>query len=194
MTTLYGYARTSTLEQVAGFEDQITELTKFGVQPQKIFKEQVSAVAERKQLETLLSILSEGDKLVVTKLDRLARNVTHFGDILRVLDERRAHLVILSLGASSGDDRIDTSSATGRLLINLMMSVAQFEREMMRERQRAGVAKAKEEGKYKGRKPTARNQADGFKVLHNAGIGREQVMEQLGISRASYFRLKADVA
>lgn len=194
MTTLYGYARTSTLEQVAGFEDQIAELTKFGVQPQKIFNEQVSAIAERKQLATLLSILSEGDKLVVTKLDRLARNVTHFGDILRVLDERGAHLVILSLGASSGDDRIDTSSATGRLLLNLMMSVAQFEREMMRERQRAGVAKAKEDGKYKGRKPTARNQADGFKVLHNAGIGREQVMEQLGISRASYFRLKAAVA
>lgn len=194
MTTLYGYARTSTLEQVAGFEDQIAELTKFGVQPQKIFKEQVSAIAERKQLATLLSILSAGDKLVVTKLDRLARNVTHFGDILKVLDERGAHLVILSLGASSGDDRIDTSSATGRLLLNLMMSVAQFEREMMRERQRAGVAKAKEDGKYKGRKPTARNQADGFKVLHNAGIGREQVMEQLGISRASYFRLKAAVA
>ena len=138
--------------------------------------------------------MSAGDKLVVTKLDRLARNVTHFGDILKVLDERGAHLVILSLGASSGDDRIDTSSATGRLLLNLMMSVAQFEREMMRERQRAGVAKAKEDGKYKGRKPTARNQADGFKVLHNAGIGREQVMEQLGISRASYFRLKAAVA
>lgn len=70
----------------------------------------------------------------------------------------------------------------------MMVSVAQFERDMMRERQVEGVKRAKAEGKYKGRVPTALRQADKVKALVNAGVAREKIQEQLGISKASYYR------
>ena len=70
----------------------------------------------------------------------------------------------------------------------MMVSVAQFEREMMKERQVEGIKRAQAEGKYKGRVPKALNQADKVKALTEAGVGRVQVMEQLGMSKASYYR------
>jgi DNA invertase Pin-like site-specific DNA recombinase len=87
-----------------------------------------------------------------------------------------------------GSERIDTTTATGKLILNMMVSVAQFEREMMKERQVEGVKRAKAEGKYKGRVPTAMNKADKVKALVEAGVGRVQIMEQLGMSKASYYR------
>ena len=97
-------------------------------------------------------------------------------------------LVILSMG----NERVDTSTATGKLILNMMVSVAQFEREMMKERQVEGIKRAQAEGKYKGRVPTAMKQADRVKALVDAGVTRVQVQEQLGISKASYYRcLKA---
>ena len=72
--------------------------------------------------------------------------------------------------------------------MNMMVSVAQFEREMMKERQVEGIKRAKAEGKYKGRVPTAMRQADKVKALVEAGVTRVQIMEQLGISKASYYR------
>ena len=106
------------------------------------------------------------------------------GDILHTIESKGAGLVILSLGSET----IDTTTATGKLILNMMISVAQFEREMMKERQIEGIKKAKAEGKYKGRVPTAMRQSDKVKALIEAGIGRLQVMEQLGISKASYYR------
>ena len=70
----------------------------------------------------------------------------------------------------------------------MMVSVAQFEREMMKERQVEGIKRAKAEGKYKGRVPTAMRQADKVKALVEAGVQRVQIQEQLGISKASYYR------
>ncbi len=179
---LVGYARTSTVEQQAGFESQLVELNAYGCE--RIYKEQVSSVATRQQLDSAIDLLREGDKLVVTKLDRLARSVSHMGDILEQIEVKGAGLVILSLGS----ERIDTTTATGKLILNMMVSVAQFEREMMKERQQEGIKRAKAEGKYKGRVPTAMNKADKVKALVEAGVGRIQIMEQLGISRASYYR------
>ena len=179
---LIGYARTSTVDQQAGFESQLVELTAYGCE--RIYQEQVSAVATRKQLDAALDMLRTGDKLVVTKLDRLARSVAHMGDILHTIESKGAGLVILSLCSET----IDTTTATGKLILNMMISVAQFEREMMKERQVEGIKKAKAEGKYKGRVPTAMRQSDKVKALIEAGIGRPQVMEQLGISKASYYR------
>ncbi len=142
-----GYVRTSTLEQVAGFEAQIEELKQEGCE--KLFQEQVSSVAQREQLSLALDFIRQGDTLVVTKLDRLARSTKHLGEIIEVIRVKGAYLQILNLG-------IDTSSATGELVLNLLGAVAQFERQMMLERQREGIAKAKSERKYQGRKPTAR--------------------------------------
>ena len=183
---LVGYARTSTVEQQAGFEAQLVELNNYGCE--RVYKEQVSSVATRQQLDSAIDMLRSGDKLIVTKLDRLARSVAHMGDILEQIEAKGAGLVILSLGSET----VDTTTATGKLILNMMVSVAQFEREMMKERQIEGIKRAKAEGKYKGRVPTAMNKADKVKALVEAGVGRVQVMEQLGISKASFYRcLKA---
>jgi DNA invertase Pin-like site-specific DNA recombinase len=179
---LIGYARTSTVDQQAGFEAQLVELKAYGCE--RTYQEQVSAVATRTQLDAAIDMLRSGDKLVVTKLDRLARSVAHMGDILQQVEAKGAGLVILALGS----ERIDTTTATGKLILNMMVSVAQFEREMMKERQVEGVKRAKAEGKYKGRVPTAMNKADKVKALVEAGVGRVQIMEQLGMSKASYYR------
>jgi DNA invertase Pin-like site-specific DNA recombinase len=183
---LIGYARTSTTDQHAGFEAQLMELKAYGCE--RMYQEQVSAVASRQELERAIDMLREGDKLVVTKLDRLARNVMHMGELLEQIEAKGAGLVILSLGSET----VDTSTATGKLILNMMVSVAQFEREMMKERQVEGIKRAQAEGKYKGRVPTAMKQAEKVKALVDAGVTRVQVQEQLGISKASYYRcLKA---
>jgi len=183
---LIGYARTSNIIQQAGFEAQLVELKAYGCE--RTYKEQVSAVATRAELDAAIDILRTGDKLVVTKLDRLARNVMHMGAILEQIEAKGAGLVILSLGS----ERVDTTTATGKLILNMMVSVAQFEREMMKERQVEGIKRAKDEGKYKGRVPSAMKQADKVKALVDAGVDRVQIMEQLGMSKASYYRcLKA---
>ena len=179
---LIGYARTSTTDQQAGFNAQLVELETYGCE--RTFKEQVSAVASRVELDRAIDMLRDGDKLVVTKLDRLARNVIHMGELLLQIEAKGAGLVILSLGSET----VDTATATGKLILNMMMSVAQFEREMMKERQVEGIKRAKAEGKYKGRVPTAMRQADKVKALAAAGVQRVQVQEQLGISKASYYR------
>jgi DNA invertase Pin-like site-specific DNA recombinase len=84
---------------------------------------------------------------------------------------------------------LDTSTASGRLMLNVLGSVAQFEREVMLEPQREGIAKAKGEGKYKGRAPTARAKADGIRRLAAAGATRESIATQLGVSVRSVYRV-----
>ena len=176
---LIGYARTSTLEQEAGLEAQVRDLSSLGCD--KIFSERVSSVATRKQLEASLDYLRDGDTLMVTKLDRLARSVVHLGAILEALDTKGANLRIEAMD-------VDTETATGKLMLNVMVSVAQFEREMMLERQREGIARAKAEGKYKGRKPTAMAKKSKVKELANQGVGATEIAKRLGIGRASVYR------
>ena len=180
---LIGIARTSTLEQKAGLEAQLRELEAYGCE--KIYQEQVSSVAEREQLNAALSSLRSGDKIVVTKLDRLARSVKHLGEIVETINKADASLVVLDMGGTA----IDTSNPTGKLILNVMSSVAQFEREMMLERQREGIAKAKAEGKYKGRKPTARAKTEMVLLAKKQGLSPTQIMRDLGISKTSYYRI-----
>jgi DNA invertase Pin-like site-specific DNA recombinase len=177
---LVGYARTSTLEQEAGLDAQLRELK--GVGCKKLFREQVSSVGPRTQLEAALEFCREGDTLVVTKLDRLARSVTHLGRLLEHLTDKGIALRILSMG-------VDTGTPTGKLMLNVMASVAQFEREMMLERQREGIAKAKGEGKYKGRKPTARARAEEVLALRAQGLSMDAIAAQLGIGKGSVVRV-----
>ena len=124
----------------------------------------------------------DGDELVAIKLDRLARNVMHMGELLQQVEAKSAGLIILSLESET----VDITTATGKLILNMMVSVAQFEREMMKERQVEDIKRAQAKGRYKGRLPTAMRQADKVKALVEAGAARLQVMEQLGISKASY--------
>ena len=185
MSFLIGYARTSTTEQEAGFEAQVRDLNALGCR--KIFKEQISSVAEREQLEAALDYLRDGDTLVVTKLDRLARSMR---DLIKIVDRIEAKGASLRIEAMN----MDTSTPTGKLMLNVLGSVAQFEREMMLERQREGIAKAKDEGKYKGRAPTARAMASEVHQLTADGLGPAEIARQLGIGRSSVYRILTDAA
>ena len=182
---ILGYARTSTTEQEAGFEAQQRDLKAAGAQ--KVFSEKVSSVAERPQLEAALDYLRDGDALVVTKLDRLARSIANLLAIVEKITNKGAALRIISMG-------VDTATPTGRLMLTLLGGVAQFEREIMLERQREGIAKAKGEGKYKGRKPTARAKAGDVLRLAAEGKTREAIAAELGIGVASVYRALAAAA
>lgn len=180
-----GYCRTSTLEQVAGFDAQIKELKELGCE--KIFKEQTSSVAKRVELERALEFVREGDVFCVTKLDRLARSTQHLLEITNHLQEKGVALNIANLG-------IDTSNATGKLMLTVIGAIAQFEREMMLERQKEGIAKAKAAGKYLGRKPTARAKSKQVVEMKKKGIGATKIAQELGIGRASVYRILNEVA
>jgi DNA invertase Pin-like site-specific DNA recombinase len=175
-----GYARTSTLDQVAGFEAQVKELEEAGCE--KVFSEQVLSVGKRKELDAALDYVRKGDTLVVTKLDRLARSTQHLLTIAEKVNAKGANLHVLNLG-------MDSSTATGKLMFIVIGAIAEFERGMMLERQREGIAKAKAEGKYRGRKATARAKANLVRELHEKGIGATEIARQLGIGRASVYRV-----
>jgi DNA invertase Pin-like site-specific DNA recombinase len=177
---LIGYARTSTVEQLAGLEAQLQRLHKVGCK--KVFQERVSSVARRDQLAAVLDYARDGDVLVVTKLDRLARSVADLVDIGARIEGKGASLRVLDMD-------LDTKTPTGRLMLNLIGSIAQFERELMLERQREGIAKAKAEGRYKGRAPTAQRQVEKVKALRAEGLKPEAIARRLGISRSSTYAI-----
>lgn len=178
--TLVGYARTSTAEQQAGLEAQVAELEAIGCS--KVFQEHVSSVdAKRPQLEAALGWVREGDTFIVTRPDRLARSVSDLLKIVEDLRTRNVSVRILSMG-------VDTSTATGTLILQMLAAVAEFERNIMLERQRAGIAKAKSEGRYKGRAPTARAKSDEVLRLKREGRSVADIVRQTGISRASVYR------
>src|ERR1700722_8637061 len=183
---IVGYARTSTLDQQAGLQAQVRDLEAAGCE--RTFQEHVSSVsAARPKLEEALRFVREGDVLIVTKPDRLARSTRQLLDIVEDLDRRKVSLVILSMGG----ERIDSRSPTGKLMLTVLGAMAEFERNMMLERQREGIAKAKAEGKYAGRQPTAR--AKSADIIRMAGEGktRERIAMELEISLASVYRVLA---
>lgn len=176
---IIGYARTSTLEQEAGFDAQVRDLNAAGCE--RLFAEKISSVAQRAQLEAAIDFARQGDMLVVTKLDRLARSMLDLMNIKARLDTKGIELRILAMN-------LDTSTPTGKLMMNVLGSVAQFEREMMLERQKEGIAKAKSEGKYKGRAPTARAKSAEILELKAAGLGATAIAQKLGVSVRSVYR------
>lgn len=181
---LIGYARTSTVEQEAGLEAQIRELDKLGVD--KAFSEQVSSVADREVLRECIDYCREGDTLVVTKLDRLARSVANLCDIQKQLESKGVELRIADMG-------LDTATPQGKLMLNVFGAVAQFEREVMLERQREGIAKAKKEGKYKGRKPTSDDVKDQVKQLLEQGSKPSEIMSITGIGKTTFYKVKREI-
>src|ERR1700674_4118019 len=110
---LIGYARTSTTDQVAGLEAQVRDLKTAGCK--KLFREQVSSIAERSQLDAALDYVRAGDTLVVTKLDRLARSILHLWEIVQGLHAKGMALRILNLGGET----LDTRRAIGRLILKV---------------------------------------------------------------------------
>jgi DNA invertase Pin-like site-specific DNA recombinase len=178
-----GYARVSTTDQLAGLEAQQRDLAAAGCQ--KIFSEQTSAAGHRPQLEAMLDYARAGDVLIATKPDRLARSTMDLLAIEAQLKAKGVALCILSMGGQ----QLDTRTPTGRLMLTILAGIAEFERELMLERQREGIAKAKGEGKYKGRKPTARAKSAEVLKLHQQRVPVAEIARQLGIGSASAFRI-----
>jgi len=179
---IVGYARTSTVDQVAGFDAQIKELKEIGCE--KLFQEQVSSVGNREQLEAAIEFLREGDVLVVTKLDRLARSVADLIATIKKLDAKAVGLRILNLG-------MDTHTPTGKLMLTVLGGIAQFEREMMLERQRDGIAKGKAAGRYRGRKPVALESQEEAIRLAALGLTKANIAQKLNLGEATVYRILA---
>ncbi|MBL6458631.1 recombinase family protein [Belnapia sp. T6] len=183
---LIGYARTSTAEQEAGLEAQTRDLAAVGCE--RIFAEQVSSVGPRAQFDDAHAFARSGDTLVVTKPDRLARSVADMLAIISRLEAKGVALRVLSMGGAE----VDTRTPTGRLMLTMLGAVAEFERALMLERQREGIAAAKAAGKYAGRAPTARAKAAQVLALHGQGVSGAEIARRLGIGVASVFRILRD--
>jgi DNA invertase Pin-like site-specific DNA recombinase len=132
---------------------------------------------ERAELQRALDYLRDGDVLIVTRLDRLARSIVDLRAIVDRLDAKGVGFRALQRGA------INTTRSDGKLLLNLLASFAEFENDIRRERQAEGIAKAKAEGRYRGRKPSV--PVDQVKTLTAAGKSASAVARELGISRMS---------
>lgn len=182
MTRLVGYARTSTAEQEAGLAAQIRDLV--DSRCDIVFNEHASSVGERSEFDAALADLRPGDTLVVCKLDRLARSILNLWEIVEKLETLGCGLRILNLGGGV----VDTKSATGKLMLTIFAGFAQFEREIMLERQREGIAKARKDGKYRGSKPRAVLKGRQVKEMLDKGWPMTRIARELDISRASAYR------
>lgn len=177
-----GYARVSTQDQK--WELQTNELEKYGCE--KIFKEKKSAVKDRPELDKLLNHLRSGDVVVVWKLDRLGRSLRHLIDLVAQFREMEVDFVSLS-------DNIDTTTAQGRLIFNIFASFAEFERELISERTKAGLKAAREKGRVGGRKPGLTDEAKtkawaAHQLYENGEMPISQILKQLNVSRATFYR------
>jgi len=178
-----GYARTSTIEQDAGLEAQVRDLEASGCG--RIYREKVSGTKiDRPQLQAALDHLRDGDTLVITKPDRMARSTADLLAFVEKVKAKGAALVILTMGGQT----LDTNNPTSKLMLTMLAAVAEFERELMLERQREGIAKAQAEGRYKGRPRSAMTKADEVHALKAQGVGPSEIARRLGMGRASVYR------
>lgn len=174
----YGYARVSTTEQDTTI--QVDALKAAGCTVIREEKLSGASTDGREELKTLLAFIREGDTLVVTRIDRLARSIADLQDIVRQLKARGAALY-------ATEQPIDTSTAAGKAFLDMLGVFAEFETNLRRERQLEGIAKAKAEGRYKGR-PPAIDVAE-VRRLRSEGLGATAIAKKLKIGRASVYRV-----
>jgi DNA invertase Pin-like site-specific DNA recombinase len=182
----YGYARVSTVDQDLSI--QYAALEAAGCITVFAEKQSGTSVGKRSQLRTLLDVVQEGDEVVITRIDRLARSMKDLQDIVHELKGKG-----VSLRAT--EQPIDTSSAAGKAFLDMLGVFAEFETNLRKERQLEGIAKAKAAGVYaknKGRNATI--DAAKVKELHASGMGATAIAEELGITRSSVYRLIGDKA
>ena len=173
----YGYARVSTNDQDLTLQIDALEKANCSV----IRKEKVSGTKldNREELNTLLDFIREGDELVVTRIDRLARSLRDLQNIVHLLNKKGVNLV-------ATDQPIDTSTSAGKAFLDMLGVFAEFETNLRKERQAEGIAKARSKGVYKGRKPTI--DAEAIKQLADTGLGATAIARQMGINRATVYR------
>jgi DNA invertase Pin-like site-specific DNA recombinase len=172
-----GYARVSSVGQT--LDVQLDKLK----QCDKIFQEKISgASSKRPCFKACLEYVREGDTLVVTRLDRLARSTLHLCQIAAELERKQVDLQVL-------DQNIDTSDATGRLLLNMLGAIAQFETEIRAERQQDGIRQAKERGvKFGKRKKLSPPQIAELQTRREQGELVKMLMKDYSLSKASVYR------
>lgn len=177
---LIGYARVSTGDQ--NHDLQHDALTAAGCS--RVFSDTASgALDKRPQLDALLDYLRPGDVLVVWRLDRLGRSVRHLTDTVNVLAER-------GVGFRSLTEGIDTTTPAGKLVFHIFAALAEFEREIIRERTTAGLSAARARGRTGGRRPkmTAAKAATARQMYDSKQYTVEQIAETIGVSRATVYR------
>ena len=172
-----GYARVSSVGQ--SLDVQLEKLQ----QCDKVFQEKLSGTSsKRPRLKACLEYVREGDTLIITRLDRLARSTLDLCQIAAELERKNVHLRVL-------DQSIDTSDATGRLLFNMLGAIGQFETEIRGERQREGIAKAKQMGvKFGANKKLTSAQIDALRKEREAGFLIRELMKNYGLSKSSVYR------
>ncbi|SNS86785.1 transcriptional regulator, TetR family [Bacillus sp. OK838] len=155
----YGYGRVSSLGQ--NLAAQITQLKDNGCEV--VYKEKVSGRKKdnREEFNKLIETVQDGDTVVVTKLDRFARSTKDALSTIELLNQKNVSLVVLNMGG----DKVDTSTAIGKLMITVLSGIAEFEADMIKERQMEGIELAKQRGVYKGR---PNKYTDKHKGLHHA--------------------------
>ena len=172
----YGYARVSSAGQ--NLEIQENALKNAGCDV--IRKEKISGTSmnERHELKILLEFLRDGDQLVITRIDRLARSVKDLENIVEVLDNKGVSLV-------ATEQPIDTSTAVGKCFLQMLSVFAEFETALRKERQMEGIKKAKANGMYKGRKKVIDDEK--LRSLYSDGMGVSAIAREMGISRRSVY-------
>ena len=172
-----GYARVSSTDQDLSI--QIETLEKNGCE--KIFQEKVSGTSTqgRNELKDCLEFVREGDELVITRVDRLARSILDLQIIIKDLEKKGATL-------SATEQPISTKDATSKCFLDMLSVFSEFETNLRKERQMEGIAKAKEKGIYKGRKPTV--DVKKIRELASQGLQKTAIAKELGIGRATVYR------
>ena len=175
-----GYARVSSVGQ--SLDVQLDKLKDCD----KIFEEKKSGQdTKRSQLKECLNYIREGDELVITRLDRLARSSLNLAQIANVLSEKKVALVVL-------DQAIDTTTSTGKLLFSMLGAIAEFETAIRHERQMDGIAKAKSIGVKFGRKQVlTKTQVLDLKTKRKEGILIKDLMSQYKLSKAAIYKYLA---
>jgi len=174
----YGYARVSSSGQ--DLTIQVEALTKAGCETIRQEKVSGTSTQGRDELKTLLDFLREGDELVVTRVDRLARSIRDLQNIVYELDQKGVVL-------SATEQPIQTNTSAGKCFLDMLGVFSEFETNLRKERQMEGIAKAKERGVYKGRKPSV--DVEKVKELKAEGLGASAIAKQMGIGRASVYRV-----
>ena len=172
----YGYARVSSSGQ--DLTVQLDALKAAGCETIRQEKVSGTSTQGRDELNTLLEFMREGDELVITRIDRLARSVRDLQNIVYDLNKR-------GINISATEQPVDTKTSIGKCFLDMLGVFAEFETNLRKERQMEGIEKAKEKGVYKGRKPSV--DVEKVKELRDSGMGASAIAKELGIGRASVY-------
>ncbi|MEO0829887.1 MAG: recombinase family protein [Pseudomonadota bacterium] len=178
-----GYARTSTVEQ--NLDAQVTALKAAGCTMVRTEQKSGIRLEDRRELSTILNFIHDGETLVVTRIDRLARSMRDLQIIVDQLKQKGAHLV-------ATEQPVDTSTAAGKAFFDMLGVFAEFETNLRRERQAEGIAAAKTKGVYKGRPPKI--DMDKIKRRLSEGERPIDVARDMGVARSTVYKAKAQLA